>query len=393
MTNTLDSTGLVFDNLTTLIENLKNEFKNIYGSDINLESNSADAQLINIFALSIQDLKDKIMNVYNSFDPDSAEGINLDARVSINNIQRKGASYTIVPIDIIFNKTTSLAGLDSNAENIDGTGFTIKDNINNKYILLVSNAFNEGAYTVNFRSQTIGFIQPALNTINSFVDVIDGVVSVNNSQNINSIGQDDETDAQLRYRRQISTSKNSFGSGDSLIPKLLNIDNVIDCMVQDNKEDITDIYGIPAHSIWIIVYGGDEDEIANLIYENRLPGTGMKGNITKYIIQKNGLYYNIKFDRPEFETIYLKLNIQLLNGNLIDKTYITNAILNEFQYKLKEKANAVNIITFLKNLFEIEISISFCKFSRNNIDYYDYLETTNINNIFLLDATRIFINE
>ena len=78
MTNAVTSTGLITESLTEIITILEDGFKSIYGSDINLNSNSPDAQMINLFAQAKVDLLECISQVYASFDPDQASGSVLD---------------------------------------------------------------------------------------------------------------------------------------------------------------------------------------------------------------------------------------------------------------------------------------------------------------------------
>ena len=45
MANVIDVDGIHIDDLNTTLEELKNEFKSIYGQEVNLDQNSPDGQL------------------------------------------------------------------------------------------------------------------------------------------------------------------------------------------------------------------------------------------------------------------------------------------------------------------------------------------------------------
>ena len=140
-TDTLNANGLTVKSLSDLVSELETGLKAIYGSDINVDSNSPDGQTINIVAQAGVDIRELIQQVYNSFDPDNAEGTVLDQRVVINNIERQGGSYTIVPIDVTCNAITTLDGLDADFNEPDGEGYTIQDDAGNEFILIDTFSF------------------------------------------------------------------------------------------------------------------------------------------------------------------------------------------------------------------------------------------------------------
>jgi uncharacterized phage protein gp47/JayE len=391
MADILDENGLQIDNLTTRLNNLIIGMQAIYGTDINLESNSPDSQFLNIFANANQDALNLLQYIYNSFDPDLANGINLDSRVAINNIQRKGATYTLVNIDITVNQPVSLKGLDENSNDPNGTGYTISDNSGNNFILLVSQNFTSaGTYTVEFRSQNIGNMLTTANTINIQVSIILGVVSVNNPSTAIQIGTNEELDSQLRYRRQISTMVNAQGYLPSLQSQLLNLSDVTDALVFDNPTSSTTVEGIPPFGIWCIVLGGTPEEIANTIYKGRWGGE-MAGSQTYLINQINGTTMTIKYDIPISANLYIKIIMTDISGSSLDITYLKNKIYENISYKINQTANSTDIVYFLKGLLTT-VNISDCTISSNGTNYYQTLNPTTKQYKFILSTSRITIN-
>ena len=206
----------------------------IYGSGINVNSNSPDGQLINIFALSKVDIEQLCVNVYNSFDPDQAVGSALDAVSQYCGITRLGGSYTTVNIVVTTSQTLTLPGIDTS------TPYTIQDNIGNLYTLVSSANLSIGANTLLFQAVNIGFIQAVPNTITVPVSVVQGVVSVNNPNNAVTTGVNQETDAQLRIRRQNSVALASQGNYAGMIAALYSIPGVIQALIHENVTNTTD---------------------------------------------------------------------------------------------------------------------------------------------------------
>jgi uncharacterized phage protein gp47/JayE len=81
-------------------EQLKTEwegrFQSIFGDDIDLDSSGAFGQLVGIFAKHDADLWDGAEEIYNSRDPNSAEGLSLDKIAAETGIIRQSATETIV---------------------------------------------------------------------------------------------------------------------------------------------------------------------------------------------------------------------------------------------------------------------------------------------------------
>lgn len=57
-TNYVSSTGLTLQTLAEIVTELETGFKAIYGVDINLDANSPDGQMINLFAQAKLDILD-----------------------------------------------------------------------------------------------------------------------------------------------------------------------------------------------------------------------------------------------------------------------------------------------------------------------------------------------
>mgnify|MGYP004694423237 FL=1 len=124
--------GIQIPTLQEHIDWLTQQFKNIYGEDINLNSNTPDGQLINILAQAETDRDELLINIYNSLNIITAEGFDLDNLVATHGIKRRGGRYTTVAITLTFNKANvALQGLDNDYNAIESNAFTVSDNNGN----------------------------------------------------------------------------------------------------------------------------------------------------------------------------------------------------------------------------------------------------------------------
>lgn len=393
MPDEITSTGLTVKTLTEIITDLEDGFKEIYGNDINIDPNSPDGQLINLFAQSASDIRELAVQINNGFDPDRAVGRILDERVVINNIERQGGTFTIQPIEIVTDRTVDLEGLDEAFNDINGTGFTIQDDSGNEFILIDSVTLTAGTNTKNFRARQIGNVTTTVNTINNFVTIVLGVVSVDNPSGALSVGQDEETDAELRVRRQQSVAINSTGYLNGLLAAVLNLDGVSEAVLYENETNAVDSNGIPAHGIWLVVEGGANTDIADVIYGKKSYGANMKGTVEVEIVTASNFTFTAKFDRPTATDLYIQFDIQpIVSSPSFDEAAVKQYIVDNLTYNIGEYAETSLITEIARDALQatggegVAVNV---EISDDDITYVDYLEAPTLDAQWVLDTTRI----
>jgi hypothetical protein len=365
MPNFIDANGLTVETYDEYLTFFTTGFQEIYGDDINLESDTPDGQMVNLFIQAIQDVLDLVVQVYNSFDPDNAVGVVLDQRVAINGIQRQAGTYTLTAVQLVISKSLNLYGLDQDEQPV----YTVADNAGNNWLLTESQlGVSIGTHSYTFRAENPGAVLTIPNTITVPVTIVLGVDSINNPTSYLSLGINEESDAVLKVRRQKSVSLASQGYLKGLLAALENINGVTGAFVYENETAATsdgtnppDVpSGIPSHSIWVIVAGtaspalavawssvtnyayGDlassggnnyisiqasnlnnlvsdtlwwapYDPIAQAIYAKRNGGCGMKGTETYSLTQINGVPIVIRYDFVSSETLFTKFTARSLN--------------------------------------------------------------------------------
>ena len=335
MGDTFDATGLTVETASELTSILTAGFQGIYGADIQVDQNSPDGQVIGILTQLGVDIREFLVSINNSFDPDQAVGAQLDQRCAINGIPRVGATYTNQPIDITVNKTVTLQGLDANYNESNGVGFTVSDGSGNQFILGTTTTLSAGTTAIDFRAAKIGAISVPVDTITTPVTIVAGVTGVNNSSAAISVGQNEETDVQYRVRRQRSVSLTSSGYLNGLRAKLLALAGVTAAEVYENVLSYADSNGIPANGIWAIVAGGANADIANTIYQTKSAGTPTKGSVTVNKTNSNGIIVPINWDTPAAESLYLKFTIKTtVAGFSFNTTAIENYIAANLSYEV-----------------------------------------------------------
>ena len=327
---TIDANGFKAESFTEILTRLSNGLKNIYGQDINLDQDSPDGQQLGIQANIISDFQDLALYIYNSMDPDLADGANFDKLLKLLARTRLPSSRSTVDIEMVLNKTVSIPA-----------SYTIKDLNNQNWIIGTAQTLDAGTHLVSFYSENWGNITAEPNTINEQVTILTEVISINNPENAIS-GRDEESIVQVRERRNKILEINASSTIGSIIGKILDLNGVVDAIPYENMTKIYDpVRDIQPNSYWIVVKGGDIAEITEIIAKDKTGGTGLKGKVeTVYIekfVRKDGsvreFYHDVKFDRPRETSIHLKFNVsRKIATQSIDIEHIKNTLVNKKFY-------------------------------------------------------------
>lgn len=386
--NYIGINGLVVQSLDEIVEDLKNKFRGIYGYDINLEQNSPDAQWINILAQEKKDTLDLFTQFFNNLDPDRVVGIAQQILYKLNGLVIKAYTYSFVYINVVINGPATLQGLDDNLENPDGVGYTVTDNNGNRWILTTTQNFETaGTYLLNFRAADLGAITVLPNTINIMETIVPGVASVNNPANNYITGDTGETSSEFRNRRDKTMESPSQGFDESLQSQLLNLDNVTQVKVYDNRSDLT-VNDIPPHTVWVIVEGGSPSDIGRTIYNNVPPGIPMKGEQIVEVPKINGLSENVYYDLPRPINLHIKATIQNFTQFPLDEQNIKQELAKQ-TYEIRERAETSDITTILKNAVGDSGNPYNVEISQDNTSWAENLIPTGLDEYFVITPDNI----
>ena len=326
----IDANGFKAESFTEILTRLSNGLKNIYGQDINLDQDTPDGQQLGIQANIISDFQDLALYIYNSMDPDLADGANFDKLLKLLARTRLPSSRSTVDIEMVLNKTVSIPA-----------SYTIKDLNNQNWIIGTAQTLDAGTHLVSFYSEDWGNITAEPNTINEQVTILTEVVSINNPESAIS-GRDEESIVQVRERRNKILEINASSTIGSIIGKILDLNGVIDAVPYENMTKIYDpVRDIEPNSYWIVVKGGDIAQISEIIAKDKTGGTGLKGKVeTVYIekfVRKDGsvreFYHDVKFDRPTEVSIHIKFKVsRKVSTQSIDIEHIKDTLANKEFY-------------------------------------------------------------
>lgn len=352
MADELTYNGLSTKSNTELLNEIQTDLQAIYspsGEAIDFSSASPDGQFSEILANIGTVHRELLTAIYNATDPTKCDGAQQDNKYQLNYVYRKGGTYTTQNIAITATKTVTLQGLDGSYNDNTATGFTVSDDAGNLWYLVDTTTIYAGTTSLEFRAQNIGAVTPTIGTITTIVTVTDGITAVNNNVGYTTLGVEEESNLSFRIRRDKSTGNQSGNNADTILGNILALDGVNACKVWINDTNTTDDTGTLPHYLWVIVDGGANTDIADIIYSNK-GGCGTRGSITVPVPTVSAQVLNINFDRPTIKPLFIKFDLQP-TGDLttISQIALKEYIANNLVYELSEDAETSRITTVAAN--------------------------------------------
>jgi len=392
MPNSIGNTGLTVKTAPEIVADLTTEMQGIFGTDINVDSNSPDGQLINIFAQAAVDNLELLMDVYNSFTVPASYGVLLDQRVALNGLTRRQGTYTQAEVSLVINQSITLVGQDALITDPTAQPYTVSDNTGNQFQLKVTATLGAGTHVETFQAVAIGQVETIANTITNQVTTILGVTSVNNPSTASDvIGVNEESDAELKVRHSQSFALASTGPADSVAAALLAIPDVTDAFVVENDTNNT-VSGTGAHSIWCIVAGGTDAEIGTAIYSKKAPGCGMRGGESYTVARPNGTNFVALWDTALPEDLYVQFAINPISGGgAFDNDAIKTALVAALRWTLGQSPNIGQIIAAMQTIAPLGY-LTGVGVSDDGMSYLDVVTPTSPLYYLVLDVSRIDIS-
>jgi uncharacterized phage protein gp47/JayE len=298
----IDETGIHTPEYQEILEDLKSQWRSIFGDDLYLEADSQEGEMLQIFALAKYDADQAAVSAYQAFSPQSAVGAGLSRMAKINGIRRRAATRSYADVRVVGVAGTVIIG------------GIVEDTAGQKWNLPPSVAIPyEGETTVTATAQESGAIRAQPGEISRIATPARGWQSVENLSAAIA-GADAESDAELRMRQAYSTALPSLTVNEGIIGAIANIDGVSRIRGYENDTGQADANGIPPHTISLVVDGGDVQEIARAIHGKKTPGTGTYGDVEIPVGDKYGLVTPIRFFRPSAVDIKIAMLLKAKPG-------------------------------------------------------------------------------
>ena len=268
------------------------------GNNLNVDAATPQGQIMSSLAAMVQDKNNQLLFLANMFNPATSYGVWQDALGAIYFIDRQVATHTQVQVTCTGLKGTVIAGEDTSSDPA-----RVKTESGTELICMSTGTIgDDGTVTLAFECEDAGDVEIEAHAVTKIVKAQPGWDTVDNAD-AGVVGRHTEAQWEFEKRRKQSVAYNSRSMLGSVYSRVGNVDGVIDLLARQNRNDYSiedNGVTLSPHSIYVCALGGDENEIAEAIY-NTVSG-GCDYNGTTEVVYKDPLtaaQETIKFQRPD----------------------------------------------------------------------------------------------
>ena len=270
------ATGLVAPDTAQIREGVAEDWKRAFFDPdlppLDTEPTTPAGQLIDAEVAEVEAKNAAVLYLANQFNPKVNDGVWQDAIGYIYFLTRKldepsvvtcqvtGLNGTVIPYGALVQSLTGYTLICNSSVTIGATGVA----------------------ETTFRCSETGPIEFVPHSVTQIVTTIPGWDTIDNEA-AGAIGRDIETRSEFEIRRAESVAANAHGSVGAIFGTLANLSGVLDLAVLENIGPFPVIkFGVevPGHGVTICIYGGEDDDIAKIIYEKKDNGADTGGDTT-----------------------------------------------------------------------------------------------------------------
>lgn len=310
---TITENGLLVPDIADVLAGRLTDMTTALGGGASQSLSSPQGQIAQSDTEIIAQEYDKLLCLFNQMNPDFATGRFQDGIGRIYFMDRISAQGTVVTATCI-GKVDTIIPAGSTA--VDTSGYIYQST--NSATIPAS-----GSVDVQFVNNTTGPIPCAVGSLNQIYRAVPGWDDVSNAVS-GVVGVDVESRIAFETRRKQSVARSGRNMDGATLAGLLAVNGVLDAYVWSNRTSSTVNQGVTnfpvvAHSIYIGVYGGSDEDVANSIFETKNPGANLNGNTT-FIVEDRENYsapypqYTMQWQRVTPVRIRFKVEIETNQG-------------------------------------------------------------------------------
>jgi uncharacterized phage protein gp47/JayE len=294
--------GFVRKPLETILSEIETDQKAALGAGFDVSVQSPEGQINGTVATQLDELWEVAEAVYSSIDPDKATDTALAAAASLSGTVRQAATKSTV---------TATVNLDAGKTLAAGAIASVSGSPDARFVTTVAVTNGGGApadVSVAMEAETAGVVIANAGTLTVIETAQSGWNSVTNAADADT-GTADETDAELRIRREIELRRAGAAAVDAIQADVSSVDDVTSTTVFENTTNLVDGDGLPAKSFEAVVRDGAADDIAQALWESKAAGMKAYGSTSGTAVDSDGNNQTLEFSRPVDVPIYIDVTL------------------------------------------------------------------------------------
>jgi uncharacterized phage protein gp47/JayE len=326
----LTATGIEIKTVSDILADIEsNQIANI-DPDLNVGADDVLGQLNGIIAAAFSEAWELLEEIYHSAYPDTASGQSLSYIAALTGVLRNAASKaeldvrltgtvgTIIPVG-----TRVYVDEDPDSLFETLTEVIIAEHGGTDYIDTIVYAVTEGSYP-NYVAGTDTLV------------IATPIAGLTSAAHVGADpfreGNDEETDAGLRQRREQSLALPGASTVDAMRSDMLTVIGVDSCTVFENPSPVTDADGVPPYAVEVLVYSEgapsfDPLEVVQQIWESKPAGTETYGGALEFAVDSQGNSHVVYYSEPTTVNVYIALDlVKTTDGSYVGDDAVKAAI-------------------------------------------------------------------
>lgn len=309
MTSTYTSAGITLDRYADILTRLIALAEAQWGTTVNTAEDEILGHILRNIALLQGEINEVVQSVYDGYSITNSSGTQLDGLVELVGLERQSAAYSTITLSFTSTETTTVPAGTQVSSSTTGLVFATDSALS---LTGVETATVAATCTVTGENNVAA---DELDTLDTPVFGVDTTVTSYNLTNTATPGRDRETDSELKARHTNAVAGSGTQDTSSIYAAVSEVPGVSNLAVTENDTNAT-VDSVPAHSVYVVVYGGSDDDVATAIANNITAGVATYGtdeNIDVYN-STTGQTKTINFDRATAIPIYVKLDYTAETG-------------------------------------------------------------------------------
>lgn len=326
MPSTVDYTyltqqGVIVADTSIIKEQVESEYIALFGSDLDLDPSTPQGMLIAAEVIARSNMVRANAALANQINPNLAGGGFLDAIWALTGGERTQASPTLVTGVLLTGVPYAIINSGKRAKTAAGDLFKVVTTVQ---------LDGSGNGTAVFQSVENGPVPCGTNDLTTIVDNVLGWETVTNPT-AGVLGKATQTDAQVRTLRKQTLAKQGTSISEAIMSAVRLVSGVTSLQFRENVTNgtlVIDGVSLVAHSVWLCVDGGVDEDIGLALLESKSAGANWNGAESVAVTDpSSGQSYTVNFARPTPVDIYFRITVREVTPVANQTTSVVDAVL------------------------------------------------------------------